>query len=424
MKIYPLKSQKKLLEFLPPSSKSQTMRALIFASLANGKSTIYDYLDSSDTHAMIKTLRSLGVNIELFKEHLNVHGVGSLFKPTQIIDAQNSGIILRFISGICALTNNTYTITGDHSIKKNRVITPLLDGLNQLGALAKSCNDDDHPPILIRGPIKSGKIVVSGEDSQPISALLIATAFANGLSEIFVKNPGELPWVQLTLDWFDLLNIKYENHNFSHYKVYGNSKIEEFEKRIEKDFSSIYYLIASALITRSSIKINSIDFKTSGADKDLIYILQKMGADIQIDPINKSLEIKKFTHLIPLEIDVNPFIDCLPILAVLACFIEGKTTLFNAKIARFKESDRIHTICQELKKMGALIEEKEDGLIIQKSDLKGADLFSHGDHRIALSLCVAALGAKGVSTIENSSCIDKSYPYFFEDLKKMGVQIE
>jgi 3-phosphoshikimate 1-carboxyvinyltransferase len=408
----------------PPPSKSQTLRAMIFAMLAKGKSTIYNYLPSPDTLAMISAIQSYGVALKTFKKKMEINGLGGeLSPPKDIIDAQNSGIILRFIGAIAALNNTFSIITGDSSIQKNRVIHPLLDGLRQLNVYAESLNSDGHPPIIVKGPIQPNKISIDGQDSQPISALLIATSFAKGPSEILVKNPGETPWIDLTLSWFDRFHLKYENHHYIRYKISGGAKIKGFEIKIPSDFSSIAFPIAAALITNSEIMINNIDFDEEGGDKKFIEGIKMLGAKIEIDKKKKNLQVLKSGKLRGTSIDINDFIDSLPILGVLGCFCQGKTYLTNASQARFKESNRIAATTLELKKMQAKIEEREDGIVVEKSDLIGAIVNSHNDHRIAMSLCIAALGASGTTTINNVSCIDKSYPSFFEDLKKINVNL-
>ena len=157
-------------------------------------------------------------------------------------------------------------------------------------------------------------------------------------------------------------------------------------------------------------------------DRKLIYTLQKMGANIKI--LKNSIKVKKNSKLKSSKIDVNDFIDALPILAVLGCFMEEGLYLYNCAIARKKESDRPYAITKELQKLNANITEKKDSLLIKKSNLKGALVSSHNDHRIAMSLVVAALNAKGPSYITNINCIEKSYPKFLEDFKRLNANIE
>ena len=157
-------------------------------------------------------------------------------------------------------------------------------------------------------------------------------------------------------------------------------------------------------------------------DKIIIDVLREMGAQMTWTPTG--LSIQAGSPLIGKRIDVNKMIDALPILAVLGCYATGTTTLYNGAIARQKESDRIAAIALELKKMGAQIEETPDGLIIQHSPLTGTTVTAHNDHRIALALAIAALGAHSTTTIEGTECIAKSYPTFVQDFQKIGAQIE
>lgn len=409
-------------QIYPPPSKSQTLRAIVFAMLAQGKSTIYNYLPSPDTFAMIEAIKSYGVRSKIYKNKIEIWGLdGKLNPPKDFIDAQNSGIIFRFIGALAALNNTFSIITGDTSIKQNRVILPLIEGLRQLNVYAESLNNDGRAPIMVKGPIKPNKIVVDGKESQPISALLIATAFSKGPTEISVLNPGETPWIDLTLSWFHKFNIKYKKKDYSYYKIYGETKLNSFDIKIPTDFSSIAFPIVGALITKSEITLKNIDFKEEGGDKKFIDGLKKFNAKLEIDEKRKTLKVLKNQSLQAATVDINDYIDALPALSVLGCFCEGKTRIVNAHIARFKESDRIKTISTELKKMKAKIVEKEDGLVIERSNLIGTIVDSNFDHRIAMSLCIAALNAKGATTVENTQCIKKSYPTFIDDLKKLKV---
>lgn len=405
-----------------PPSKSQTLRAILFGTLATGKTTIHRYLVSPDTDAMICACRLLGAEIAIVGESLEIRG--NMRPAKDVINAGNSGLVLRLVGAVSALTSEYTIITGDHSVRTLRPIFPLLDGLTQLGAFAVSSQGNGQAPIIIKGPLKGGTALIDGADSQPVSGLLIASAFAPGKTEIFVTNPGEKPWVSLTLSWFDRLGIPYTNELFEKYTLYGNAVIEGFEYTVPSDWSSAAYPIAAALITNSELTLTNLDIDDPQGDKQLIFQLQKMGANISFDHEKRSLHVGKGSKLKGMKIDVNNFIDSITILSVIGCYAEGITELVGGAIARYKESDRIHSIVKELKKMGAHIIEQEDGMLIESSSLQGAELSSHADHRMAMSLAVAALGAKGPTTLQGASCIAKSYPPFFEHLKKLGAQIE
>ncbi|PCI93578.1 3-phosphoshikimate 1-carboxyvinyltransferase [Candidatus Aerophobetes bacterium] len=407
-----------------PTSKSHTLRAILFALLAEGKTTIHHYLNSPDTLAMLNAIKLFGAKVQVEESKIRVEGIAGQIKCCEnVIDSGNSGIVYRFIAAIAALSDSYTIITGDHSIRHQRPIKPLLEALEQLGCFAKSSRDDDHAPIIIKGPISKNTATLEAKDSQYISALLIAGAFAKKPFEIHVKNPGETPWMMLTLDWLDRFSIKYENHGFKRYKIFGGSKIKGFDYTVPGDFSSAAYPIAAALVTKSSVTIHPIDMNDSQGDKHLIDVLKKMGASIEIDDDKKTLTVNETHKLSGMKIDLNPMIDAITILAVIGCFAEGETLLYNGEIARKKECDRIHCIAKELKKMGADIEERPDGLLIKQSKLNGAKLETHKDHRLVLSLSVAALGASSSSTILDVDVVKKTFPTFYEDMKHLNASI-
>ena len=372
-----------------PASKSHSLRAILFASMANGESLIHGYLPSPDTQAMIKACRQLGAKIKQSQHTLSIQGTaGKPRLPDDVIDAGNSGQVLRFIAGIAALINGHVVISGDESIRFNRPFKPLMQGLSDLGATCISTKGDGHAPVIIKGPMTPGIAHLDGADSQPVSALLIASAFMDGTTTIKVNNPGEKPWIDLTLAWLDRLGISYDHTDYTQYTVHGTPIISAFEYTVPGDFSSIAYPLVAALITQSCLTIDNIDMSDTQGDKQLIHALKNMGADICIN--HNSLVVSPTGSLRGCEIDVNHFIDALPILAVVGCYAQGTTTLVNAAIARKKESDRLATITQELRKMGANIIEQADALIIQPAPLHGAHLQAHHDHRIAMALTVAA----------------------------------
>lgn len=406
-----------------PPSKSHTLRAIIFALMAKGKSTIRNFLASSDSVAMIKAVESFGAKVSRFTEHLEIDGVGGDLKCAEdVIDCQNSGIVLRFIGAIAALTDRYTILTGDQSIRHKRPVLPLLQALSELNVMAVSSRLDGYAPIIIKGPIKPGKTTLEGQDSQPVSGLLIALSFATGTSIVDVQHPGEKPWIDLTLNWFDRLGIKYKNDNYKRYEIAGNASYNGFNVHIPGDFSSAAFPIAAAILSGSEVTLKNLDLRDVQGDKKFVHVLKEMGA--QIEEIENGLQVKKGPTLKGMKIDVNDFIDTVPILAVLGCFSEGRTEIVNAAIARQKECDRLHAITTELKKMGAKIEEKEDSLIIHPSKLIGAKLHTYHDHRMVMALTVAALQAEGESVINGVDAVKKTYPSFLEDFNQLGARIE
>lgn len=404
---------------LPPS-KSHTIRAILLAAFAKGTSYLHHLLDSPDAACAIQAIRHFGAKIELTPTGLKIEGVaGHPSTPSEVIDAGNSGQVLRFAGALAALSNGYTVFTGDESIRSNRPIQPLLDGLKGLHAWAVSTRENGYAPLIVKGPLKAGIAHLDGEDSQPVSALLLATAFVDGESEIYIRNAGEKPWLALTLSWLDRLGVQYQHQNLESFKVYGKKIRPAFDVTIPGDLSSLAFPLAAALVTKSEILIDHVDLNDVQGDKALVFVLQSMGACFDIDSEQCQLKVLAQGKLRGQIIDVNDFIDAVPILAVLGCYAEGETQIINASITRKKESNRLACITAELKKMGAWIEETEDGLRVRQSQLKGTHVNSYGDHRIAMSLIVAGLGAEGETEVEGIECINKSYPTFLEDLTRM-----
>ncbi|MBN1914581.1 MAG: 3-phosphoshikimate 1-carboxyvinyltransferase [Parachlamydiales bacterium] len=408
-----------------PPSKSHTMRAIIFGCMGEGRTTIDNYLQSPDVLAMVEAFRLLGITIEIVEQSLVIHGMNGQLQPTkEVIHAKNSGQVLRFIGSLAALLPTYTVITGDHSLCYNRPVQPLLSGLTQLLAFATSCYGDDKAPIIIKGPIVPGSATIRGEDSQPVSGLLIACSFLEGITTLKVENPGEKPWIDLTLFWLKKFGGKITHDNYTFYKIEGPLHYPGFSMKIPGDFSSAAFPIAAALVTGSTITLENLDFDDIQGDKKILDLLQKMNASYKANQSEKTLTIVGGDLEGGITIDINDIIDALPILAVLGCFAKKPIHIVNGAIARKKESDRIHTIATELRKMGAHLEEHRDGLLVFPSHLHGVKVDSHKDHRIAMALAIAALGAKGNTVIQNIECISKSYKTFVEDFQKIGAQME
>ncbi len=405
-----------------PASKSHTLRALIFATIAKGKSIIKNPLNSPDADVCAKACQLLGAKISRKGKNWKLEGTaGNLKTPKEEINVGNSGITLRFITGVASNCKGKLLITGDASIQSNRPMQTMIEALNKLGAKASSLKNNGYAPISVQGPLKGGFTTVEGHDSQPVSGLLIGSLLAEKDTEIKVVNAGEKPWVGMTLHWFDMLGLKYVNKDYEYYKIPAKQEIKPFTKHVPWDFSSAAFPLAAAIITpNSKLELLGLDMTDCQGDKELVNVLKMMGANIEIK--KESITIKS-SSLKGIEIDINDFIDAVPILAVIGCFAEGKTIIKNAGIARHKESNRLSAMESELKKMGAKIKQTSDGLIIEKSELKGAVVESYNDHRIAMALAIAGLAAKGTTIVKNTDCIAKTFGNFSETMRRTGAKI-
>jgi 3-phosphoshikimate 1-carboxyvinyltransferase len=227
----------------------------------------------------------------------------------------------------------------------------------------------------------------------------------------------------LTLSWLDRLKIKYENDNFARYVIYGHPIYSGFEYTVPSDFTSAAYPITAALATHSNIVLEKIDMNDVQGDKKFITLLKEMGGEFKYDSIKKELYVYGGSPLTGKQINVNDCIDTITLWAVVGCFAKEKVEISNGTIARKKECDRITHICTQLKKMGAHIQEKEDGFTVFPSHLTGATVDSFNDHRMALALTVAGMNADGNTIINDVDCIDKSFPNFVAEMQKAGATI-
>lgn len=403
-----------------PASKSHTIRAVFIASLAGGSSEIINPLESADGFSSVEACRCLGAEIELFKNKWVVHGTnGNIMFTKNIIDVGNSGTTARFCTGSASLGRDTVTITGDAQTK-GRPMQSLIDALNNLGSNIKSIEGNGRLPIKVKGRLKGGKTTVSGMTSQFISSLLINCPLSDGNSEIYMQELNEKPYVDMTMWWLDKQDIKYQHENFRKFYIKGNQSYKPFKEVVPADFSSATFFLCAGAITDSEIILKGLDMSDTQGDKRVVRILKDMGADIEI---KKNGIRVKCGSLKGMEIDMNDIPDALPAMSVVGCIAEGKTVLRNVPQARMKETDRIAVMRKELSKMGADIEEIHDGLIIQKSRLKGAKVSGHSDHRVVMSLAVAGLVAQGITEIETAEAVDITFPEFVDLMKNSGAKI-
>ncbi len=424
MKLVVEKTEKLEGEIVIPSSKSHTIRAVIIASLAEGTSKILNPLKSDDTMAAVNACKALGAKIDTKNEkEWAIEGTNhNLKNPEAPLNMANSGTSLRLISGIiAALCDFEVQLEGDDSLS-TRPIQPLLKSLNELGAEALSINNDGYCPIKLKGKMQGGTTEVIGITSQYISSLLLACPLLEEDTKITVVKPNELAYIKMTLKWLDEQGIKYEaSEDLTKFKISGNQKYKAFEKTIPADWSSATFPLVAAAITQSNVLIKGLDINDVQGDKAIIDYLKKMQAQIEIE--EQGIRIKG-KPLQGCELDINNTPDALPALSVLGCFADGTTTLLNVAQARIKETDRIKVMAEELSKMGADIKEREEGLIIHKSQLKGNRVRGHNDHRIVMALSLAGLIAEGKTEITTAESIDVTYPTYVKSMKALGAKME
>lgn len=385
-----------------PPSKSYTHRALFLALLSEGKTKIKNPLVCTDTIATLNAVKDFGAkgNWEF------VESDGKI-KPA-LIDAIESGTTARISIAISALANGESIIDGRESLRK-RPMKPLLRALGDLGIRTES--GGTLPVKVFGGKIKKNYVKIKGSiSSQFITALLLLGAKV-GLTIEVLDEIVSKPYLNMTLKALKWANVKVEREN-NVFHVYEGIKSKSFS--IPGDYSSASFFLAAGAIF-GKVRVENLDRDDVQADKAIVKLLREFGANVKVR--KNYVEVEK-NELVGQEIDCKDFPDLFPILAVLGVYSKEKTVL-KAKHLRYKESDRIRNMTLNLAKMGAKVKELNDGLLIEGGKLKGAILDPQGDHRVAMALTIAALGAKGKSTILNERCVEKSYPSFFGDLTSL-----
>ena len=405
-----------------PSSKAYTHRMLIAASLSKGTSRIFDPLVSDDTKATLEAIMALGTKTELHENYWMVYGQETIKTPDQPIDCRASGSTLRFMIPVAALASGLSTFFFGASFER-RPIAPLLKSLNELG-VESTIQPRSSSVIVQGGGIRGGKTSIRGDiSSQFISGLLFACPKAKEDTEIIVTTDLESKgYVEMTLEVLNVHGLEGNvNPGLSRLWIPANQSYKPYDHKVPGDFSSAAFLLAAGAVTSSNIAVKNLKHQTAQGDKAILGILKDMGASIKIE--NDSVNVKS-GQLVGVDIDAKDIPDLVPICAVLACYAEGRSEIYNAKRLRYKESDRLESISTELRKMGADIIVNENCLIINGGcSMQGATINPHNDHRIAMSCAVAALGAKGETKIQNIECINKSYPQFFSDLHVLGANV-
>lgn len=404
-----------------PGSKSHTIRALFLASLAKGQSTVRNPLISSDALSAVEVCKALGAKIVFHKDRFVVDGFdANPCIPADVINVGNSGTTLRFGTYLAALGNGYSVFTGDYQVRR-RPLAPLLKAINDLGGKAFSTNDNGMAPVVIKGRLRGGVTELDAVTSQFLSSVLISSPVVEKDTEIFIKRLNEIPYVDMTTWWLDKLNIKYENNQYKSFYVRGNQGYNAFDAVIPGDFSTATFFAVLAAISGEEFTLDNLNITDSQGDKLVFSILEDMGAEVERQ--QNGIKIKGNT-LCGREIDMNSIPDALPAMAVAACFAKGETRLLNVPQARLKETDRIHVMCSELSKMGADIQELEDGLVIRESKLKGCCLQGYDDHRVVMALAVAGLNTEGTTTIDSAEAVNVTFPEFASNISNCGGDIE
>jgi 3-phosphoshikimate 1-carboxyvinyltransferase len=353
---------------------------------------------------------------------------GELGTPEDIINVNNSGTMLVFVAGVAAACPGWTVLTGDESLRKLRKITKnFIAPLEELGVTVISTKGDGMAPFVFKGKVDGGVAHMDGIGCQPVFSVLIPSALSGKPVDVHVENPGETAYIDLLLYWFDRAGLRYENVGgaYRHYRFPGNAAPRPFDARIPYEWSAPGYPLLAAMITPGSeVSVRGMDLGDPYGDKQMIYLFQRMGADISI---GEDLLTARTSELKAIEADMNALPDQVPTMAIAGCFARGETVIKNALTARWKECDRIAAVCKELKKMGARVTEREDGMVIHQDGswrLKGAEIDGYYDHRMVMAFSVAGLAADGETRISDAQMVEKSYGAYVEEMRRSGADLE
>jgi len=410
-----------------PPSKSYTHRAILAAGYSDG-AVVADPLVSADTRATMRSVEAFGGRIDRTDGDLNVTGfAGRPGVPDDVIDCANSGTTTRIVTACAALADGLTVLTGDDSLR-SRPQGPLLDAIGQLDGRAESTRGNGQAPLVIGGHVGGGTVSIPGDvSSQYITALLMAGAVTEEGVEIDLETElKSAPYVDITLEVLDAFGIEAEE-TAAGYRVPGGQRYERDDPYpVPGDFSSMSYLLAAGAIAGDDegVVVGGA-YPSAQGDSAIVDVLERMGADISWDREAGEITVRR-SDLSGVEVDVGDTPDLLPTIAVLGAVADGDTRIVNCEHVRLKETDRVRAMATELEKLGATVTEEEDVLTIHggESDLRGAAVAGHDDHRIVMSLAIAGLVADGTTTVEGSDHVDVSFPGFFDVLYDLGAELD
>ncbi len=435
MKSYPAVFEVPVLERVPrldvsvPGSKSITNRALLVAAWASrsGPCRLTGALRSEDTEVMLDCLEKLGFKSKTDWRTASItieKNLSARIVPAETAElfVANSGTTVRFLAAGLSLAEGTYRLDGIPRMRE-RPILDLLEALNSIGVSAESEMGSGCPPIRIvskgwpaTGPNRLA--VKAGTSSQFLSGMMMAAAFAP--TETILEAAGELvsePYLAMTVEMLRAWGVSIGVENGRTFRIPGDPhRANLAEYAIEPDASAASYFFAAAAISGGSISVRGMKPGMLQGDVAFVEVLQKMGCEVAMTTEGLRVTGGKMRGG---EFDLNAISDTVMSLAAVACFAEGPTTIRNVAHIRHKETDRLHALAVELRKLGAAVREFPDGLHIVPGQLKGCEVETYNDHRMAMSLALIGLKVPGVKIL-NPGCVAKTYPDFWEDMAQLN----
>jgi len=401
-----------------PGSKSLTQRALIAAALAEGNSFVNHALVAEDTLHLISGLQALGARVESADEGYQVSGTAGVVKNNgKEIFLGYNGTALRFLTAMVCLGRGKYVLTGEKRLCE-RPVGALVGALQDMG-VDISCRNNCPPVEIMANGLNGGKITLKDiESSQYVSALLLCAPYTSkGIELTLQGNIVSAPYIDLTISVMKDFGANIYETGSNQYSVNAGNLYHGREYHVEGDPSSASYFFLAAALLKKVIRVSGISRQSKQGDIRLLNILEELGCKVLagenwVEVAGADLAEGNFAF------DLNDMPDMVPTLAILAAFRKGQTLITNVAHLRIKESNRLAAMATELNRIGIEAEELPDGLMVKGGRPVAASIKTYNDHRIAMSFAIAGLLIRGIE-ISDKKCVDKSFPGFWKELKKI-----
>jgi 3-phosphoshikimate 1-carboxyvinyltransferase len=409
-----------------PGSKSISNRTLLLAAIASGTTHIRGLLDAEDVDFMLEALRTLGVRVDRRSdaERVDVRGAGGALPVKRAsLFLGNAGTALRPLTAALAFSKGDYVLDGAPRMRE-RPIRDLVDALRSLGADVRYSGSDGFPPLAIKpGMIHVSDVTMRGDvSSQFLTAMLMALPIVGGGATIEIA--GELiskPYIDITLKLMQRFGVAVEREGWTRFRVPDRSAyVSPGTIAVEGDASSASYFLAAGAIAGGPVRVQGISRDSTQGDAAFADTLAAMGAIVRAG--NDWIEVRGSGHLVGIDADFNAIPDAAMTAAATALFAEGPTTLRNIGSWRVKETDRIAAMAHELAKLGAVCEQGPDWLrVVPPRQLLPATIDTYDDHRMAMSLSLAALGGVTIR-INDPDCVRKTFPDYFAEFQRLALR--
>ena len=396
----------------PPCSKSYAQRALAAALLAEGESVLRNLDFCDDTLSAIRVIETLGAKVERLDER-TVKVMGGLNPQSDLLNMGESGLATRMFTPIASLCDKPITVQGEGTLLY-RPMHMMIEPLRKLGVDVR--DGGGRLPVEVCGPISGGEIEVDGSvSSQFLTGLLMALPLAEEDTTIAVENAVSTPYLDMTIDLASKFGVNIQHNDYKEFYVEGSQKYEATDLAIEGDWSAAAMLLVAGAVA-GEITLTNISLLSKQADVAICDALVRAGALVTSEPDRITVEHR---DLVGFEFDATQCPDLFPALAALAAAAEGESVIYGTHRLEHKESNRAETIASEYGKLGIKVELEGDMMRIKGGEIHAAEVESHNDHRIAMSMAVSALRSDGEVLIHNSECVAKSFPDFFAVLESL-----